>query len=421
LHRESTLEEIMSVKRRAAPKLFRTRKLANGQVVQVRAGSQIEARLNVIRAEKQERYTHKASELYPTSPYLSSDRSPAIWSPSSAIRINDAPVPGTLPEWGASSFSVQGGEKPMTRLFPDQGGPGAADLRQSETIGQPQYAGFARDCDEVEMLTMTGNRTLLSPIDIIQAIPHSTPRRASASTAWWMNGDMKPSGIRLQDLQALHGQGMPQMSWTTPSTPTGALAFRERWNSTASDPTIMTGRHLYQHESHHGVSYTAPVSPLHCTRPLTDNEQDHQQVSVGYPQTPEQDKLQVTLCLSDDQQLKPDYVFSQEQPVVPFSAVATNSEPTFEHVDFLAPATVGAYALGRGEEERLAPVYEDIWPANVMASMTTNKPLPSPSNSPIWSNEVKEPTSLPYVTAYKYTMPNVTHGDYSNNQGELSY
>ncbi|KAJ9099961.1 hypothetical protein QFC21_003969 [Naganishia friedmannii] len=399
LHRESTLKEIMSVKRRAAPKLFRTRKLANGQVVQVRAGSQVEARLNVLRAEKQERF-------------------PGIWSPSSAIRINDNPISGQLPEWGTGAFSIQSGEKPTNRLFSNQVEP--ATPRQPGAVGQPQYAGFPRDCDEVEILTMTGNRTLLSPIDIIQAIPHATPRRASASTAWWMNGDMKPSGIRLQDLQALHGQGMPQKSWTTPSTPVGPLAFRERWNSTASDPTILTNRHMYQYESHNGVSYTAPVSPLHGTQTLTPDDQNHQ-ASRGYPQTPEQDKLQVTLCLSDDQQFSSDYTCSREQPTVPFSAVAT-SQPSFEHVDFLAPATVGAYGQGRGDEERLAPVYEDIWPANVMASMTTNnKPLPLPSNSPHWSNEVKQPTSLPYVTAYKYTMPTTAPGVFSHNLGDLSY
>lgn len=50
----STPVEILSIKRRAAPKLFRTRRLANGQVVRTRAGPGVEAKFREIRDEMAE-------------------------------------------------------------------------------------------------------------------------------------------------------------------------------------------------------------------------------------------------------------------------------------------------------------------------------------------------------------------------------
>ncbi|KAJ9091590.1 hypothetical protein QFC19_009046 [Naganishia cerealis] len=418
LHRESTLEEIMSIKRRAAPKLFRTRKLPNGQTMQVRAGSQVIARFNDLRAEKQDRFTYKAAEPYPTSSYLTSKKSAAAWNPSSAIRIKDEPDSGHSADWRLGAFPIQSPEQSTDQFSYDQEvrGVSSSTSYMPEAAEHSQYAEFARDGDEAEMLIATSNdRTLLSPIDIIQAIPHCTPRRASASTGKWMNGEMKPCGIRLQDLQALHGQGIPQMSWTTPSTPTGALAFRERWNSTASDPTVFSP-HVYQQEHRNGFSYTAPVSPLHGTQPLTSGMYDGKQISAGYPQTPEDEKLVPRFYHSN--QISPDYLFSQEHHAVPFSAVVT-SQPSFEHVDFRAPASVSAHIQSEREEEKLAPVYEDIWPANVMASMATKatKEFPLPSNSPTWSNNIKEPASLPYASTYQYNTPSVAPGVFSDLQG----
>jgi len=50
----STPLEILNIKRRAAPKLFRTRRLANGQVVRTRAGPGVEAKFREIRDEMAE-------------------------------------------------------------------------------------------------------------------------------------------------------------------------------------------------------------------------------------------------------------------------------------------------------------------------------------------------------------------------------
>lgn len=49
LHRLSTPHEIISIKRRAAPKLFRTRRLADGKVVRTRAGPGVEAKFHAVR------------------------------------------------------------------------------------------------------------------------------------------------------------------------------------------------------------------------------------------------------------------------------------------------------------------------------------------------------------------------------------
>lgn len=54
LHRLSTQAEISAIKRRAAPKLFRTRRLANGQVVRTRAGPSVQAKFHEIRDEMAE-------------------------------------------------------------------------------------------------------------------------------------------------------------------------------------------------------------------------------------------------------------------------------------------------------------------------------------------------------------------------------
>jgi hypothetical protein len=50
----STPTEVLDIKRRAAPKLFRTRRLANGQVVRTRAGPGVEAKFREVRDEMAE-------------------------------------------------------------------------------------------------------------------------------------------------------------------------------------------------------------------------------------------------------------------------------------------------------------------------------------------------------------------------------
>ncbi|EIW68827.1 hypothetical protein TREMEDRAFT_63292 [Tremella mesenterica DSM 1558] len=59
LHRLSTPGEIATIKRRAAPKLFRTRRLANGQLVRSRAGPAVEAKFREVRESIAESKRHK--------------------------------------------------------------------------------------------------------------------------------------------------------------------------------------------------------------------------------------------------------------------------------------------------------------------------------------------------------------------------
>jgi hypothetical protein len=63
LHRLSTPTEVLSVKRRAAPKLFRNRRLANGQTVRTKAGPEVERKFRAIKEDMamERRLKHFAS------------------------------------------------------------------------------------------------------------------------------------------------------------------------------------------------------------------------------------------------------------------------------------------------------------------------------------------------------------------------
>lgn len=61
LDRLSSPEEVAAVRRRAAPKLFRTRRLANGQVIRSRAGPAVEAKFRQVRESIAETRRHRGS------------------------------------------------------------------------------------------------------------------------------------------------------------------------------------------------------------------------------------------------------------------------------------------------------------------------------------------------------------------------
>lgn len=84
LHRLSTPEDLAAIKRRAAPKLFRTRRLANGQIVRTRAGPAVEAKAREIRENIAESRRHRGSigSLYSAATY--DDRSPEPVTPAFA-------------------------------------------------------------------------------------------------------------------------------------------------------------------------------------------------------------------------------------------------------------------------------------------------------------------------------------------------
>ena len=82
LHRSSTPAEIATVKRRAAPKLFRTRRLANGQIIHTRAGPAVEAKAREIRDNIAESRRHRTSvsSIYSAGSY--EDASPVPATPA---------------------------------------------------------------------------------------------------------------------------------------------------------------------------------------------------------------------------------------------------------------------------------------------------------------------------------------------------
>lgn len=82
LHRSSTPAEIATVKRRAAPKLFRTRRLANGQIIRTRAGPAVEAKAREIRENIAESRRHRTSVSSIYSADSFEDNSPVPATPA---------------------------------------------------------------------------------------------------------------------------------------------------------------------------------------------------------------------------------------------------------------------------------------------------------------------------------------------------
>jgi hypothetical protein len=62
LHQFSSIEDLLAIKRRAPPKLFRTRRLANGEVVCTRAGPEVTARAMAMHEERLQHQAQKRQE-----------------------------------------------------------------------------------------------------------------------------------------------------------------------------------------------------------------------------------------------------------------------------------------------------------------------------------------------------------------------
>ncbi|KAI5450341.1 hypothetical protein NCC49_003124 [Naganishia albida] len=398
LHRESTLEDIMAIKRRAAPKLFRTRKLANGQVVQIRTGgAAVDAKLNSLRMEKPYRFGRQASSApYHLSPF---QHTPTFYHSSDARFAQDFAPLGS-PQWAFGSHASPALEPAhllvgngYSHQIANQSN--APNRYVSETVMSSLQANAAADSENSAGSKMDASKPI-SPIDIIQAIPDA--QYSSPGNAWWLKGDGR-TGIPAHEFQpALQTQGMPPLSWTTPSSPTGVFPFGERWNG--SDPQAMQGSTgVFTRDLGH---HTAPASPRQAHKQMQANN------SVGYPMTPQDvnfapgDFQLLTKPAADAPMESTDqaYLFSQLQHTVPFSAVAETSKPMYEHVDLAVPATADVY-LGANENDRFA---QDIWPINVMNTMTT-RPLPVPSDSVEMVHNREAPMALPYATTYRYTAP----------------
>lgn len=389
----------MAIKRRAAPKLFRTRKLANGQVVQIRAGAQAEAKMNSVRGSRPDSFARKAQEGYHLSPYHMVQHTPTFYH-SADGRYQDF---AGSPQWAFGSYASPAVE-PAQLSTPRQQGHAAfsnPNRYVSETVmnslqGQPEVKPFT-------------NQTPISPMDIIRSIPDATPQYAPASQGWWMNADNQP-GMYSLDSQGGRTQGMPLLSWTTPSSPTNVLPFGSRWNS-GSSQTVQGQPGVFRHDLAHNrdVFCTAPASPHHVGHPLQGR--DEPIMATCYPTTPQDVKIapaDFQFVMNPQEQT---YLFSQEEHTVPFSAVET-SFPSFEHTDMAVPATADVYLGSQRRPDTGHPSFQDIWPVNVMGAMTT-KPLPVPSYSPEMGMEDR-PSALPYAKTFRYTVPPAI---YSNVQG----
>ncbi len=65
LHQHSPIADLLDVKRRAPPKLIRTRRLANGEIIRTRAGPDVEARAMALKAEREEAMLIKRGAIEP--------------------------------------------------------------------------------------------------------------------------------------------------------------------------------------------------------------------------------------------------------------------------------------------------------------------------------------------------------------------
>lgn len=395
----------MAIKRRAAPKLFRTRKLANGQVIQIRTGrAPVDAKLNSLRVEKQDRFGRQASSApYHLTPH---QHTPTFYHSSDARFAQDFSPLGS-PQWAFGSYASLGidpAHLPIGAGYPQQiAGHGNMGNRYvSDTVMSSVQA--SDDSDNPVGIKMDTSHPI-SPIDIIQAIPDAQ-YASPPGNAWWLKGEGRTGIPQHEFHQALQTQGMPPLSWTTPSSPTGVFPFGERWNG--STPQAMHGQGVFRHDlgTHKDSFSTAPASPLHAPKHMHLQEQSNN--SVGYPMTPQDIKVTPAdfhfnskpapdaMSSSIDQA----YLFSQLQHTVPFSAVAETSRPMYEHVDLAVPATADVY-LGATENDHFA---QDIWPVNIMNTMTA-RPLPVPTDSVEMVQTQDGSMTLPYATTYRFTAP----------------
>lgn len=397
----------MAIKRRAAPKLFRTRKLANGQIVQIRAGAQADARLNSLRIGRQDSFSRKAPEPYHLSPYHMVQHTPTFYHSADGRYAQDF---AGSPQWAFGSYASPAIE-PAQLFSPRQ---------QVQTTGSNP----TRYVSQTVMESLRGGphktdqspQTPISPMDILRSIPDATatPQFAPASQGWWMNADLQPPMHSL-DVHGNPTQGMPPLSWTTPSSPNHVLPFRDRWNSSSSQTFRGHTGGVFRHDLAHNreVFCTAPASPLHAGNAMQMREEPS--VGTSYPATPQDVKIAPADFQFNKNPQEQTYFFSQEEHPVPFSAVET-SFPSFEHTDTTVPATADVYLGSQRRPDTGQPFVQDIWPVNVMGNMTT-KPLPMPSSSPEVYGLDDRPGVLPYAKTYRYTVPSAPPGIYLNDQG----
>lgn len=408
----------MTIKRRAAPKLFRTRKLANGQVVQIRAGAPVDAKLNSLRAEKQDRFGRKASDPYHLSPY---PHTPTFYHSSDTRWAQDF-TEFSAPQWALGSYAspaMDPAHLPMTHVYPQQyvERVDTGNRYVSDTVMASLQGNAAHDIDHSKGIHVDSNKPI-SPIDILQSIPDA--QNTPGGNVWSMNGETRPAMHPHEFQQAIQTQGMPALSWTTPSSPTGFFPFRDRWNNSGAQAMHGPGV-VFRHDlgTHRGTFCTAPASPMQVTQQIPEQEQANN--SVGYPMTPRDVKItpadfQLNAKPSADAAASPFdqiYLFSQQQHTVPFSAVAETSQPLYEHIDVPVPATADVY-LGGGAGDHFVGIEDghfaqDIWPVNVMNTMTT-RPLPMATDSLEVVGTGEGPVTLPYAATYRYTVPSEPAG-----------
>ncbi|GHJ89655.1 hypothetical protein NliqN6_6057 [Naganishia liquefaciens] len=390
LHRESTLEQLMAIKRRAAPKLFRTRKLANGQVVQIRAGGRTDANSVAARNCRLDSFSRKAPEQYQHSPYPMMQYTPTFYN-SADVRYGQEFAASS--QWAFGSQASPAVETSRLVTHNRLGNVTADDPFHyaSETMMNP----LVRTPAEVKPFA---SQAPISPTEIIQSIAVTTPHAVPASQNWWLNGGSQP-GKQSFNVQGSHTQGMPLLSWTTPSSPTNILPLRDKWNS-GSSQTVQGNTGIFQHQlaGNREVFCTAPASPIHSGQPT--QTRDKLNIGIGYPATPQD----VEIAPADFQFVQAPqeqtYLFSQEEHAIPFSAVE-KSFPSFGHTDVAIPATADVYLGTQRRPDTAQPSPQDIWPVNVMG-IAIAKPLPFPSYSPEMYG-VEEPTALPYVKTHRYT------------------
>ena len=184
LHRLSTSSEIASIKRRAAPKLFRTRRLANGELVRSRAGPAVEAKFREIRENIAETRRQRGSVMCLTASPLTASEVGSYQTPDSPVVTTPTFV--TSPLTG-NSMSMNNEGKP--RLANITEGVEAHDVSAPFVMEDEQRKERVMSVDTTFQPSPQGmdeNRPPLTPLEIraFQSCPasiHTTPVPASTS------------------------------------------------------------------------------------------------------------------------------------------------------------------------------------------------------------------------------------------------
>lgn len=188
MHRLSTQQEIAAIKRRAAPKLVRTRRLANGQIVKSRAGPAVEAKFYEVRESIAESRKARLNGSLNTLPVIPT-------TPSSTF--SPEPLSPDDPEDFQSNSPTYYPQSPSFRLETNRL-PDIIEGRVAEDVSPAVYQSFSMDFNNPSICLSPQDLKIkpqLEPLDLrnIQSCPpsiHCSPIQSSVSQ--WNEHPLSP-------------------------------------------------------------------------------------------------------------------------------------------------------------------------------------------------------------------------------------